>query len=77
MCVMIPEDAAIDTKEKKRSLWGRFSRHFIQVRSIRFCQYGLKKKMILVELVENSRGTAHFICWGVVVLIDVSEKDNL
>ena len=46
----IPEDVAIDTKEKKRSLWGRFSRHFIQVRSIRFCQYGLKKKMILVKL---------------------------
>jgi hypothetical protein len=30
MGVRIPEDAAIDTKEKKRSLWGRFSRHFIQ-----------------------------------------------
>ena len=51
MGVRIPEDAAIDTKERKRSLWGRFSRHFIKARSIRFCQYGLKKKMILVELV--------------------------
>jgi hypothetical protein len=30
MCVRIPEDAAIDTKEKKRSLWGRFARRFIQ-----------------------------------------------
>jgi len=50
MCVKIPEDAVIDTKEKKRSLWGRFSRHFIQARSIRFSQYGLKKKMILVQL---------------------------
>ena len=49
MGVRIPEDAVIDTKERKRSPWGRFSRHFIKVRSIRFCQYGLKKKMILVE----------------------------
>jgi hypothetical protein len=66
MGVRIPEDAAIDTKEKKRRLWGRFSRHFIQVRSIRFCQYGLKKKMILVELVAKFKRycTRHLLGCG-------------